>query len=155
MTLVILQPAVFSKCHHRLLWQLPAGGGIIGRLYEKFDVPVSEKGAFRNMHFADDHFGLIVGGSGILQSKDGGETWRALKSPSRYVLAAVFCTVGHRCWVGGGEDHVIFRRDDDLQSNWLRQDTPRSHYSATDVFFYFGPRFHDALFNSPFGRSLH
>jgi photosystem II stability/assembly factor-like uncharacterized protein len=105
--------------------RLPAGGGIIGRLYEKFDVPVPEQAGFRNMYFADERFGLIVGGAGVLQSKDGGETWQALPSPSpRHAQMAVFCTVGHRCWVTGGEDHVVFRRDDDPQSNWSRQNTP-------------------------------
>ncbi len=104
--------------------RLPAGGGIIGRLYERFDVPVPEEAAFRNMYFADERFGLIVGGAGVLQSKDGGKTWEALPSPSRYAQRAVFCTVGHKCWVGGGEAHVVFRRDDDAHSNWSRENTP-------------------------------
>jgi len=29
--------------------RLPAGGGLIGRLYERFDVPVAEEAGFRNM----------------------------------------------------------------------------------------------------------
>jgi photosystem II stability/assembly factor-like uncharacterized protein len=105
-------------------WRLPVGGGVIGRLYEKFNVPSPEGAfAFRNMYFADDRFGLIVGADG-LQSKDGGESWQALRLPSHHAQMAVYCTVSHRCWVGGGEDHVIFRRDDDPQTKWLRQNTP-------------------------------
>lgn len=39
-----------------------------------------EDGMFRSMHFADDRFGLIVGPAGILESRDGGENWRHLRS---------------------------------------------------------------------------
>jgi photosystem II stability/assembly factor-like uncharacterized protein len=98
--------------------------GVIGRIQEKLEeIAPGQPAAYKSMHFADDHFGLVVGPSGVIQSDDGGDTWRSLPTPSRMSSDAVFCGPDHGCWVGGAEPRVIFRRSTQ-QPNWWRQSTP-------------------------------
>ncbi len=106
--------------------RLPLGGGVIGWLSKRFNVPPPKDAPFRNMHFADDSFGVIVGGTGVLQTEDGGKTWYEVSSPptsSNAQQHAVFCNPDRTCWFSG-ELNAIFRRNPD--STWSRQAIPVS-----------------------------
>jgi photosystem II stability/assembly factor-like uncharacterized protein len=104
--------------------RLPLGVGVIGWLSKWLNVPAPERAPFRNMHFADSRFGLIVGGTGILRSEDGGVTWRAVRAPTDRQTGAVWCTAKHTCWVSSDEARAIFRSSNLQSGGWSRQTTP-------------------------------
>jgi photosystem II stability/assembly factor-like uncharacterized protein len=81
-------------------------------------------GAFRAMSFSDAEFGMIVGPVGILQTMDGGRSWKHYRPLSVLSIStAVFCDRDRICWVGGSKAHAIFRRDEP-NGAWTRYSTP-------------------------------
>jgi photosystem II stability/assembly factor-like uncharacterized protein len=82
------------------------------------------EGMFRQMHFADSQFGLIVGPAGIFASQDSGQSWKTSPRISYFhLMDAVFCNAARSCWVAGDEAHTIYWRGPS-QSVWSRQNTP-------------------------------
>jgi photosystem II stability/assembly factor-like uncharacterized protein len=90
-------------------------------LLQQFIEP--DAGIFRNMHFADADFGLIVGLGPVYLSKDSGQTWNKAKPPSLLPnYNAVFCGPTKICWIAGA-DHAVYRGDPS-KSSWTLQKTP-------------------------------
>ena len=97
------------------------GVASLPKLLERID---PNSGIFRNMHFADAKFGVIVGVLPVYRTADGGLSWHEVRPPSLFhQLNAVFCDPSHGCWVGGNKPNAIYRRQAN-QSAWVQQKSP-------------------------------
>jgi photosystem II stability/assembly factor-like uncharacterized protein len=102
--------------------RLPLALPFIGKKLQSLDYSAPSALAFRSMHFMTEQEGLIVGGSGVIRTTDGGKTWDR-DALLQVGLLAVTCSPRKHCWTAGSRPKSVYSYNPDSKK-WAKQNSP-------------------------------